>query len=81
MYGKTWIAHSAQMTMTAIPRDVLLSCLKDEWLAVAARCAQGSDERAWRHDVGRAEVLKELINVLENGAKAPDAVSGISVVT
>jgi len=81
LIAQAWKDNARHFGTVAVPRDVLLSCLKDERLAVADRCAQGLDERVWRNDVGKAEVLKDLIQMLENGAKAPDAVSGISIVT
>lgn len=81
LIAQAWKDNARHFGTVAVPRDVLLSCLKDERLAVADRCAQGLDERVWRNDVGKAEVLKELIEMLEGRAKAPDAVSGISIVT
>jgi len=81
LISKAWEKNARHFGMATIPRDVLLSCLMDERLAVADRCAEGLDERIWRVDVGKAEVLKDIILKLEGRAKAPDAVSGISVVT
>ena len=78
--AKAWKDNARYFGNTSVPRDVLLSCLKQERLAVAERCAEGMDERTWRTDVGRAAALKDLIETLEGMVGAPDAVSGISVV-
>lgn len=81
LISQAWKDNAQHFGMTSVSRGVLISCLKGERLAVADRCAQGLDERVWRNDVGKAEVLKDLIQMLEGGAEAPDAVSGISIVT